>query len=209
MPLPSRLYAILDAEAAARHGRALPDVARAFLDGGARFLQVRAKHADGRRLLEWCDAVVELARPYGADVIVNDRADVARLSGASGVHVGQEDLGVDAVRAVVGPGAMVGVSTHRLEQVDAAVTQPVTYIAIGPVFETASKETGYAAVGLELVRRTVERSRGLPVVAIGGITVERAPSVIAAGAAAVAVISDLLVGSDPRLRVRTYLDALG
>ena len=184
------------------------DLARACLDGGATFLQLRAKRASGEWLLDTAAAIVGL----GADVqlIVNDRADIARLAGAAGVHVGQDDLPPDAARRIVGRERIVGLSTHTTAQVDAAVREPVNYIAIGPVFGTASKATGYDAVGLAMVQQAAARAhaRGLQVVAIGGITLDRAEEVVHAGADAVAVISDLLRTGDPRARVREYLDRL-
>ena len=157
-----------------------------------------------------CERVVELARPAGAVVIVNDRVDIARLSQADGVHVGQEDLSPRSVRRVVGAEAIVGLSTHTPEQVDLAVREPVTYIAIGPVFSTDTKATGYETLGLEPVRRAAgaARERALPLVAIGGITLETASSVIDAGATSVAVINDLVAGGDPATRVRAYLARL-
>jgi thiamine-phosphate pyrophosphorylase len=138
---------------------------------------------------------------------VNDRADIARIADASGVHVGQDDMTPADVRAVAGEQAIVGLSTHTPEQVQDAVRQPVSYVAIGPVFTTSTKDTGYDAVGLERLRTaaTIAGAAGLPVVAIGGITLERAADVAAAGAQSVAVIGDLLLGSDPRQRVRDYL----
>ena len=151
-------------------------------------------------------AVVQLAHQRNAIVIVNDRADIARLSGADGVHVGQHDLAPAMVRRVFGPGAVVGRSTHTVGELDAAAGEAVDYIAIGPVFGTATKETGHDAVGLAMVRRAAEYRK--PVVAIGGITLDNAPSVIEAGAGSVAVISDLMTGGDPAARVRQYVDRL-
>ncbi len=142
---------------------------------------------------------------HGARVIVNDRADIARMADADGVHVGQEDLEVEAARAVVGEHAIVGLSTHTREQVDAALSTSASYVAVGPIFTTATKDTGYDARGLDLVAYAA--GRGKPIVAIGGITLERAPDVIAAGAAAVAVISDLLT-DDIEQRVRAFVSAL-
>ena len=145
-------------------------------------------------------------------MIANDRADIARLGGADGVHVGQDDLDPASIRRIVGGNAIVGLSTHTMEQVRAASRLPVDYIAVGPVFDTASKETGYHAVGLPLVReaRAFLDNAGLqlPLVAIGGITLDTAAAVIAAGAASVAVISDLLSTGDPAARVREYLAVL-
>jgi thiamine-phosphate pyrophosphorylase len=180
------------------------DLARAFLDGGGRLLQVRAKRLASGPLLDLCDAIVQLAAGYQAAVIVNDRVDLARLSGAAGVHLGQDDLPPAAARAQLGPAAIVGYSTHDTAQAAEAITMPVTYIAVGPVFGTATKDTGYAPVGLELVRSAVRLAAGIPVVAIGGITLNSAPSVWQAGAAAVAVIGDLLADNDPAARVASY-----
>jgi thiamine-phosphate pyrophosphorylase len=126
------------------------------------------------------------------------------------VHVGQDDLAPDAVRRLLGSDRIVGFSTHTVEQIDHAVRQPIDYVAVGPVFGTASKNTGYEAVGLRMVEEAAKRARarGLPVVAIGGITLATAADVIAAGADSVAVISDLLATGDPRARVSQYLDKL-
>jgi thiamine-phosphate pyrophosphorylase len=206
----SPLCAIVDADAAACAGWTALDLARAYLDGGARFLQLRAKRLPGGALLELASALVASARPAGAVVIVNDRADIARLSDADGVHVGQDDLRPAAARALVGAAAVVGVSTHTAAQLDAAMNEPISYLAIGPVFVTTTKETGYRAVGIEMVRAAADRARprALPVVAIGGITIDTAPATIEAGAAAVAVIGDLLSSGNPGRRVREYLDRL-
>jgi len=141
-------------------------------------------------------------------VIVNDRADLARLSGADGVHVGQDDLRPSAVRRLLGPNAIVGYSTHTIDQFEAAMLEAASYLAVGPVFGTNTKKTGYDAVGLERVSAAAARANGRPVVAIGGITLENAMSVIAAGASAVAVISDLLATNDPERKTRAYLQKL-
>jgi thiamine-phosphate pyrophosphorylase len=205
---PPALHAILDVDVAAAANWDSVDLARAFLDGGAPLIQLRAKHLPSASLLALCDAVVGVAEPYGASVIVNDRVDVARMSGATGVHVGQDDLAPRAARLLLGPGAVVGYSTHTAPQIQSAAIEPVTYIAIGPVFGTRTKATGYEPVGVAGVSEAVDLSGGVPVVAIGGITLDTAPSVIEAGASAVAVIADLVATSDPRRRVRAFLDAL-
>jgi thiamine-phosphate pyrophosphorylase len=159
-----------------------------------------------------CEEVIARARPAGATVIVNDRADVARLSGADGVHLGQEDLPPASARQIVGGAAIVGLSTHSADQVRQACRQPVDYIAVGPVFGTATKDTGYDQVGTALVAQAAAIVAGagaaLPLVAIGGITLDRAREVIDAGAQCVAVISDLLSTGDPERRVREYVEAL-
>lgn len=181
------------------------DLARAFMDGGAQCVQVRAKDLPSNRFLDLCDTIVGVANPYRAVVIVNDRPDLALMSTAAGVHVGQEDLPPAQVRSLLGPAAVIGFSTHTDDQIERAAEEPISYIAIGPVFGTRTKETGYNAVGLAQVTEAMRRSKGLPIVAIGGITLETAASVWAAGASSVAVISDLLEGGDPTARVRAYL----
>lgn len=207
--MPSPLCAICDAEACVRAGWTAVDFAAACLDGGACFLQVRAKRLPAGPFLDLVDAIVRAGRVYGAAVIVNDRVDVARLAEAAGVHVGQDDLPPRAARDQLGRDAIIGASTHTEAQVRAALDEPLEYLAVGPVFGTATKETGYDAVGLSLVSR-VRRifPPRTPLVAIGGITIDRAPAVIAAGASAVAVISDLLTTGDPSARVRAYLERL-
>lgn len=202
------LYAILDAEAASRAGWTLIDLASACLAGGARFLQLRAKGASGAWLLATAIAIREMAREAGALLIVNDRADIARLSGADGVHLGQDDVTPGAARALVGGDAMVGLSTHTRGQLTGAVALTgLTYVACGPVFDTTTKTTAYERGGLDLVRRAAAatRARALPLVAIGGITLDTAAQVVEAGAASVAVIGDLLSTGDPEARVRDYL----
>jgi len=199
------LYAVLDAEVARAHGWTVPDLARAVLDGGAKLVQVRAKTLTSAELLQISRDVMTLAAPYGATVIVNDRADVAVLAGASGVHVGQDDLAPADARAIVGPDRLVGVSTHTREQVHRAAAAPIDYIAVGPIFGTATKDTGYEAVGLDLVSHA--HATGRAVVAIGGITLERAASVIGAGATSLAVITDLLTGGNPSARTRAFVAA--
>jgi thiamine-phosphate pyrophosphorylase len=195
-----------------RAGWALVDFAAACLDGGATLLQVRAKTMSSGAMVEATDAIVARATSAHALVIVNDRADVARAAAAGGVHVGQEDLTPGQARAVVGDEMAVGLSTHTMEQLERAFEEPISYAAVGPIFGTGTKATGHDAVGLghlqRAAMRAADRSRTLPVVAIGGITLERAPGVIAAGAASVAVISDLLTTGDPAARVRQFLAAL-
>ena len=195
------LYAIVDVPVCNQRGLDPLPILDAFLAGGARLIQLRDKSPSSRDRLALADAAVARAHAAGAQLIVNDRADIARLSGADGVHVGQDDLGVEEVRAILGPRAIVGISTHDQAQIDAALRSSATYIAVGPIYGTDTKDTGYTPRGLALVRHAA--AGGRPVVAIGGITLERAPEVLAAGAASVAVISDLLRG-DPAQTVRQF-----
>jgi thiamine-phosphate pyrophosphorylase len=184
------------------------DLGCAFLSAGAPLVQIRAKHLASAPLLDLADRLVDVAATLGSSVIVNDRADIARMSDAAGVHVGQDDIDPRDARAIVGPDAIVGYSTHTIDQVRAACDEPVAYIAVGPVFGTQTKDTGYGAVGLDLVSAAAKAAGSIPIVAIGGITLDNARLVLEAGAASVAVISDLLTGSDPRGRVAAYLQAL-
>jgi thiamine-phosphate pyrophosphorylase len=202
---PATLYAIIDVDLCARAGWAPRALARAYLAGGARLLQLRAKDLGSASFLELATAMVSDAQGVGGQVIVNDRADIAVLSGAAGVHVGQDDLAVADVRSIVGAEAVVGLSTHSRAQLADAVRQPISYVAIGPVFGTATKATGYDAVGLQMIRdaHAIAAPQGIPVVAIGGITLDRVSSVWAAGAASAAVISDLLT-DDPAERVAEF-----
>jgi thiamine-phosphate pyrophosphorylase len=199
------LYALVDAEVATAHGWAPVDLAAAMLAGGATLLQVRGKQLSSAALLEVSRQIVRMAAPFGAQVVVNDRADLAVLAGAAGVHVGQNDLSPADARAIVGDDALVGVSTHSPDQIADASKAPVNYIAVGPVFATSTKATGYDAVGLDLVRRAA--ATAIDVVAIGGVTLARVPALIEAGATSVAVITDLLAGGDPAGRTRAFVDA--
>lgn len=205
------LYPIVDVDICRLRGLDPLAVLDAFLAGGARFIQLRDKTTRTGPLVALADGAVARAHAAGARLIVNDRADVAKVAGADGVHVGQDDLPVDDVRRILGDEAIVGLSTHDEAQIDRAIAITATYIAVGPIYGTSTKDTGYSARGLDLLRHAVERSRPesprydpIPIVAIGGITLERAPEVLAAGAASVAVISDLLSG-DPAGRVRAFL----
>jgi thiamine-phosphate pyrophosphorylase len=206
-------YAVLDVELATRHGWKTADLARAVLDGGCRLVQLRAKTLGSADLLRLADALVAVTAARGAQLIVNDRADVALLSSAAGVHVGQDDLDIAHVRRIVGGGAIVGWSSHSPQQVQDSLTRAITYLAVGPVFGTSTKQTGYAPFGYDLVRRaaaaTPPGERPRPVVAIGGITLDRVADTIAAGAASVAVLSDLFTTGNPTARAREFVRAVG
>jgi thiamine-phosphate pyrophosphorylase len=200
------IYPLVDTAVCRDRGIDPMALAEACFRGGAGIVQIRAKDDSGAALLSLADRIVTVARASGGRVIVNDRADISMMAGADGVHVGQEDLSVEAVRALVGAGAVIGLSTHTREQIDHALTTSASYIAVGPIFGTATKDTGYSARGLELVGYAA--GRGKPVVAIGGITLERAAQVVAAGASGLAVITDLLTGGQVEQRVRSFVERL-
>jgi thiamine-phosphate pyrophosphorylase len=199
-----RLYVILDAALITSPER---DCALSLAEAGVRLLQYRNKSASARRYLESSRELAEALRPHGMSFLVNDRPDVALLAGASGVHVGQDDLDVEQARRVLGREKFVGVSTHNLEQFERAAASSADYIAVGPVFGTSSKANPDPVVGVEFIRKTRALS-DKPIVAIGGISVERAASVIEAGADSVAVISGILTAPNPAQRARQYMDTL-
>lgn len=192
----SLLYPILDAGPSGPSGYATKtsfcDAIASLGKAGCRLVQLRAKELSAGEFLAWAKAGVTAARRHGISLIVNDRADVALLSGASGVHVGQTDISVAAVRRVVGNEAIVGLSTHSLEQAKEAEGKAVDYVAFGPVFATKTKtdHRGAGPVGVSAVRE-VRRAVQKPLVAIGGITIDRARELIELGVDGVAVISGL------------------
>jgi thiamine-phosphate pyrophosphorylase len=155
------------------------------------------------------DQVAACCRQSGARFIVNDRVDVALMTGADGVHVGQTDVPPRRARAMMPPPGWIGYSTHSLAQIELGTHEPVDYLAFGPVFPTASKLDPAPFVGLDGLARAAARASdaALPLVAIGGITLDRVPEVVASGASAVAVISDLLTG-ECGSRARRFLDVL-
>lgn len=207
MRLP-RLYPIIDTIACAARGWRVTDLARAYVAGGATLLQIRGKDLSSGALSDLCREVIGEIAGSGVKVIVNDRADVAMMVGADGVHVGQDDLRPKYARTIVGAEGLVGLSTHRLAEIDLARHEPISYIAVGPIFVTSTKTEAHPVVGLDLVRYAAA-AQSRPVVAIGGITLETARSTIDAGAASVAVISDLLSSGDPEARVRAFIERLG
>ena len=198
------LYVILDA---ALLTSSELDIAKQLLDAGVRLFQYRNKRASSRELLQASSALTAQLVPQGALFFVNDRPDVAFLSGASGVHVGQDDVPPAEARAVVGTETLVGVSTHNLEQFRVAAESSADYVALGPVFATDSKANPDPVVGTAMIReaRTLTQK---PIVAIGGITLDQAREVLDAGADSVAVISDILRAADPVKRARQFLDLL-
>ena len=199
-----RLYVILDAALITSPER---DCALSLGEAGVRLLQYRNKSALARQYLNTSRELADALRHRDASFFVNDRPDVAFLSGATGVHVGQDDLDVEQARRVVGRDKLVGVSTHNLEQFERAAASSADYIAVGPVFNTSSKANPDPVVGLDFIRK-VRRLTDKPVIAIGGITLERAASAIEAGADSVAVIGGILSASDPAQRVREYINTL-
>ena len=199
------LYAILDT--ALQSDLSPAALAGALLRAGVRVIQYRHKASFRRANFDECCALAELVHKAGGVFIVNDRADVAALCHADGVHLGQEDLPPEKAQRFLGQGRIIGYSTHNRAQAELAARLPVDYIAIGPVFPTKTKKDPDPVVGLAIISE-VRRITEKPLVAIGGITLDNAPSVLQAGADAVAVASDLLRDSNIERRVGEFLSSL-
>jgi thiamine-phosphate pyrophosphorylase len=197
-----RLYAIIDPTFLAISELAL---AEALAESGVQLIQYRNKMGTSRQFFEISAQLSNVLNPRGVRFIVNDRADIARLANGGGVHVGQEDLDVEEARAVCGQNRWVGVSTHNFEQLAAANRTSADYIAFGPIFPTSTKKNPDPVVGTELLRQA-RKLTTKPLVAIGGITLERAAEVYRAGADSLAVIRDLICAPDPGAQARKYLD---
>lgn len=177
-----------------------------LIDGGASVIQLRDKNASAGEFYEDVVESVEYARERGVSIIVNDRVDIALAAAADGVHLGQDDLPPAEARKLLGQDAVIGFSTHSVQQATAAMALPIDYLAIGPVFVTSTKSNPDPVVGLEGVRLVRAAIGSFPLIAIGGIDGDRARPVLDAGADSVAVISCLL--SDPAaitIRLRSLL----
>jgi thiamine-phosphate pyrophosphorylase len=197
-----RLYAIIDPTLLTISEL---DLAEALAGSGVELIQYRNKTPSSRQFFEISRQLASALGPRGVRLIVNDRPDIALLAGAGGVHVGQDDLGVEDARAICGTDRWVGVSTHTLEQLAAADRTSADYIAFGPIFPTATKKNPDPVVGTDLLRQA-RRMTKKPLVAIGGITLERAAEVYRAGADSLALIRDLISVPNPGVRAREYLD---
>jgi thiamine-phosphate pyrophosphorylase len=198
-----RFYPIIDTGLLGKAGLDPLDLARALVWAGARLVQYRHKEPYTRQSYEQAGAIGRVVQQGGARYIINDRADVALMLGADGVHIGQQDLPPAAVREIAGGKLLVGLSTHNEAQLKAGEREPVDYLAIGPIFGTGSKENPDPIVGVEELSR-LRAVAAKPLVAIGGITRERAGLVLEAGADSLAVISDL-AGEDLRDRAQQWV----
>lgn len=201
-----RFYPILDADRLAQLGLDALSAADEILEGGAHILQYRNKRHYSRSVLHQMEQMAQLCEQAHVPFVVNDRADLAALVGAA-LHLGQDDLPPSGARRVTGPDTIIGFSTHNEAQLRAAVNEPVNYLALGPVFGTSSKQNPDPVVGLDELKRLRPQAR-LPLVAIGGITLENAKSVLDAGVDSVAVIGDVLRPvSGIRKRVEEWIQA--
>jgi thiamine-phosphate pyrophosphorylase len=182
--------------------------ARAACAGGAAVVQLRAKRAIDRDALAWCGEIREITRASGTLFVVNDRFDLALAAGADGVHLGQEDIPPDRLPPEARERLLVGRSTHDAEQALCACREPIDYLAFGPIFGTTSKDSPYDARGLGALGEIAALSGSLPLVAIGGIDLQRVAQVIRAGAAAAAVISAVAAAEDPVAATRALVSAI-
>ncbi len=199
MKLPSHFYAMIDPLA----GHEPVELARTMLEAGARVMQLRLKDVCGRDFLKAAREIAALCQKSGAMLLVNDRIDIAMLSGAAGVHLGQTDIPLRAARKLLGNERIIGISTASVEQARTAQAGGADYIGFGPMYPGGAKQivTGRGLAMLREVRAAV----GIPIVAIGGITEDRVTELLAAGADAVAIISDVVYAPDIQVKVKRLL----
>ncbi len=202
--VPPRVYPITDQHLS---GLSHSEQVERLAAGGATLIQLREKAASPREFHNAALEAMKVARRVGVQIIINDRVDIAMAVDADGVHLGQGDVPPDHARRLLGENRIVGFSTHSVKQALEADRAPVDYIAIGPVFRTSTKENPEAIVGLEAIA-AIKSQSSKPLVAIGGITLALALSVIEAGADSVAVISDLFSTNDISERTREFIDRM-
>jgi thiamine-phosphate pyrophosphorylase len=186
----TRLYPITDRRLS---GLSHAEQVSLLSEAGATVLQLREKILSALEFYREAAAALRVARERGTKIIINDRVDLALALEADGVHLGQDDLPPEAARRLLGPEAIIGFSTHNLDQARLAAKMPVDYIAIGPIFATSTKETSDSAIGLEELRLVRQAVGTIPLVAIGGITFENSQDVVSAGATAVAAVSHIWI----------------
>ncbi len=184
-----KIYPITDT---ALSGLSHADQVRRLIDGGASFIQLRDKTASSGEFYQAVVDALRIARSGAARIIVNDRVDIALAAGADGVHLGQDDLPAENARQILGAEAIIGVSTHSVEQAKAALKLPIDYIAIGPIFATSTKADAGPTFGLEGLNAVRSEVRDLPLVAIGGITFDNAAAVLGTGTDSLAMIRDIV-----------------
>ena len=183
-------------------------LARMALEGGAGMVQLRKKTASGRELYEWAVRIQELCRQRHALFIINDRVDIALAMHADGVHLGQLDLPASAARALLGPDPLIGVSVSTPEEAVRAAEDRASYIGVGHIFPTFSKDKPSKPLGTSALRTIANAASGLPVIAIGGIDLDNAGEVIRAGATGIAVISAVSGSEDPVSATRDLFNSI-
>ncbi len=185
----TKFYAITDAQIS---GLSHVEQVKRLADGGARLIQLREKQSSPREFFNQAEESVAEARKRGLRIIINDRADIALAVGADGIHLGQDDLPAENVRQMLGELTIIGLSTHNSEQAKRATQLPIDYLAIGPIYPTSTKKDPDPPIGVDGLRKVREVVGDIPLVAIGGISLETAAEVLAAGADMVAVIGAVL-----------------
>jgi thiamine-phosphate diphosphorylase len=201
LELPS-IYPITDIRLS---GRTHTEQVRALVAGGATLIQLREKELSAREFFSDAREAVAFARSAGARIVINDRVDLAIALGADGVHLGQTDLSPYEARKLLGEAALIGFSTHNIEQVREAMPMPIDYFAVGPIFATATKAGPDPAVGLEGIREAHAAAEGIPLVAIGGINETNLSEVLSAGASSAAMIADIVSHANIAERMRRLL----
>lgn len=184
-----KIYPITDVRIS---GISIPKQVERLIAGGATVIQLREKHASSRDFYDAAGQAIDAARLIGARIIINDRVDIALALKADGVHLGQDDLPCTHARRILGEAAIIGLSTHSPEQAIAALSLPINYIAIGPIFSTTTKDNPDIVVGLDGLSKTKSLIGDFPLIAIGGITESNLKSVFDAGADSAAIISGLV-----------------
>lgn len=187
-----KIYPITDTRLS---GLSHAEMVEQFAAGGGEFIQIREKSADAKIFYNEAVAAVKAARKVGVRLIINDRVDIALAVNAHGVHLGQDDLPPAAAREILGADAIIGFSTHTIEQAKRAVELPVDYIGFGPIFSTNTKADAEAVVGLKLLAKVRKAIGEFPLVAIGGINTENIADILQNGADSAAVISALYGGN--------------
>lgn len=205
IPFDLSLYLITDARLAGPRG--VVETVRQAISGGVTLVQLRDPDASTRSLIATAEALLDVLRPHGIPLIINDRVDVALAVGAEGVHVGQSDMPTDKVRALIGPDRILGLSTSTFAQVAGGDLGPADYLGIGPLFATPTKTNASTPIGFDGLAELVARAP-LPVVAIGGIKPEHVERALAAGADGVSVVSAIMAAEDPAQAARDFAERI-
>ncbi|MBN9060112.1 MULTISPECIES: thiamine phosphate synthase [Kaistia] len=200
-PFDLSLYLVTDEDLAGPRG--VVETVRAAIDGGVTLVQHRFKQGSTRDFVATASALVDLLRPRGIPLIINDRVDVALAVDADGVHVGQSDMRVAKVRELIGPDRILGLSAAQMHELTPEELGPIDYLGVGPVFATSTKPNAPDPIGFEHLGR-VKRTVGLPVVAIGGLKPEHVEPTLAAGADGLAIVSAIIAAEDPAAAARDF-----
>ncbi|MCX5520505.1 thiamine phosphate synthase [Kaistia defluvii] len=204
-PFDLSLYLVTDDDLAGPRG--VVETVRAAIDGGVTLVQHRCKQGTTRDFVATASALMEILRPRGIPLIINDRVDVALAVDADGVHVGQDDMRVAKVRELIGPDRILGLSAALMEELTPDELGPIDYLGVGPVFATTTKPDADDAIGFDHLGR-IQAAAGLPVVAIGGLKPEHVEPTLAAGADGLAVVSAIMAAEDPARAARDFTDRI-